>query len=225
GGGGGGGAVIRGATVGGATGVKSKGPAAVFTVNAAIKITAPVPASATSGKISVTTPAGTASSTGNFSVHPRITAFSPTSGMPGTTVTITGTSLTGATAVKFNGTSAAFTVNSGTQVTATVPANATTGPIAITTPGGTATSATSFTVGPRITGFTPGSGAVGASVVINGANFTGATAVKFNGATAVFTVNSPIKITATVPAGATSGKISVTTPAGTVMSTTSFSGM
>jgi hypothetical protein len=66
---------------------------------------------------------------------------------------------------------------------------------------------------------------VGVSVVINGANFTGATAVTFNGMAASFTVNTAIKITATVPAGATSGKIGVTTSAGTAVSTPSFSVM
>jgi hypothetical protein len=61
-------------------------------------------------------------------------------------VTITGTALAGASAVLFHGTSASFTVDLPTQITATVPAGATTGPIQVTTPGGTATSATSFVV-------------------------------------------------------------------------------
>jgi uncharacterized protein (TIGR03437 family) len=140
-------------------------------------------------------------------------------------VTLTGTNFTGATAVTFNGTSAVFTVNSGTQITATVPASATTGPIGVTAPGGTASSSTNFTVSaaaPTITSFTPGSGAVGTSVIITGSNFTGATAVTFNGASAVFTVNSGTQITATVPAGATTGPIGVTTPGGTASSSTNF---
>jgi len=62
-------------------------------------------------------------------------------------VVITGQSLTGATKVKFNGVAAtSFTVNSNTQVTATVPTGATTGKIKVTTAGGTATSSTNFTV-------------------------------------------------------------------------------
>src|SRR5262249_41730209 len=80
-----------------------------------------------------------ATSAANFVVVPKITAFSPASGAPGSSVTITGTTFTGATAVKFYGLAASFTVNSNTQITATVPANATSGSITVTTPGGTAT--------------------------------------------------------------------------------------
>jgi len=77
---------------------------------------------------------------------PALTSFAPTSGPVGTSVTITGSNLSGATAVKFNGTTAAFAVNSDTQITATVPAGAATGTISVSTPGGTATSGASFTV-------------------------------------------------------------------------------
>ena len=66
-------------------------------------------------------------------------------------------------------------------------------------------------VAPTITTFTPGNGPVGTSVTISGTNFTGATAVTFNGSTASFTVTSGTAIQATVPAGATTGPISVTT--------------
>jgi hypothetical protein len=52
------------------------------------------------------------------------------SGPVGTSVTITGTGFTGATAVTFNGTPASFTVDLSTQITAKVPAGATDGPIA-----------------------------------------------------------------------------------------------
>jgi len=80
---------------------------------------------------------------------PSITSFTPGNGCANTTpVIITGTNFTGATAVKFGGTNAlSFTVNSATQITAT-PAAGTTGTISVTTPNGTGTSASAFTVNP-----------------------------------------------------------------------------
>jgi uncharacterized repeat protein (TIGR03803 family) len=63
-----------------------------------------------------------------------------------TTVTILGTDLTGATEVTFNGTKATFTVNSATEITATVPKGATSGNIEVTTPSGTLSSNVPFTV-------------------------------------------------------------------------------
>ena len=65
----------------------------------------------------------------------------------GTSVTITGTDLTGATKVTFNGIAATYTVVSSTTITTKVPSGATTGKIAVTTKGGTATSTATFTVG------------------------------------------------------------------------------
>lgn len=73
----------------------------------------------------------------------------------------------------------------------------------------------------QVTSFTPSSGKVGDSIVITGSGFTGATAVKFGVVPAItFTVDSDTQITATVPAGATTGPIAVTVPVGTVTSTT-----
>jgi hypothetical protein len=77
---------------------------------------------------------------------PIITSFTPTSAMPGASVTITGTSLSGVTAVALGTLPATFTVVNDTSVTFIVPAGAQSGPIKLTTPGGTATTTTSFTV-------------------------------------------------------------------------------
>jgi|GEM_PF-1979010 len=80
---------------------------------------------------------------------PRITSFTPTSLCEGagTSVTLTGSRFTGATAVTFNGTNQpVFTVNSDTSITTTVPAGATSGVIRVTSPNGTGASATTFNV-------------------------------------------------------------------------------
>jgi hypothetical protein len=121
-----------------------------------------------------------------------------------------------------------FTIDNDTSIHATVPAGATTGPIAVTNTDGTGTSSTDFTVTtvgllPVVTSFTPAQGPVGTKVTVNGSNFTGVTAVAFNGTpSGNFTFLSDSQLTAYVPAGATTGKISVTNGNGTGQSTTDF---
>lgn len=69
---------------------------------------------------------------------------------------------------------------------------------------------------PTITSFTPTSALAGATVTINGTNFTGASQVQFGGVNAAsFTVVSATQITAVVAAGSASGNVSVTAPGGT----------
>jgi photosystem II stability/assembly factor-like uncharacterized protein len=160
---------------------------------------------------------------------PSITSFAPATGVEGTVVTIVGTGFTGATAVAFNGASAAFTVTADTQIAATVPAGATSGRISVTGPGGTADSGADFSVAavplpvPTVTGFSPASGPVGTVVTVTGAGFWKGATVAFNGTPAPgVVVASVTQITTAVPAGATSGPIVVTTPGGTGASTASF---
>ena len=155
---------------------------------------------------------------------PTVSSFTPGSGIVNTGVTIQGNNLTGTTAVMFNGTSAAFTVNSNSQITTSVPSGATTGKISVTNANGTGQSATDFAVvvAPNIGSFNPTSGAVGTSVVISGSGFTGVTQVKFNGTAATFVVNSDTSIQATVPAAATTGPIQVTNGAGSATSASNF---
>jgi hypothetical protein len=77
---------------------------------------------------------------------PQAARFHPESGAAGTQVLLWGYNLFGAT-VEFNGVPAAKAVNSGPNyIWATVPEGATTGPITVTTPGGTSTTRASFTV-------------------------------------------------------------------------------
>lgn len=170
------------------------------------------------------------SCSGSGGSPPTVTSFSPTSGAVGTQVDVQGTNFTGATGLTFNGTAdTSFQVNSSTDITAHVPAGATTGPISVTTPNGSGTSTSTFSVTgggggspPVVSSFSPGTGPVGTSVSITGSGFTGATNVTFNGTAANFTFNSDTSISATVPNGATTGPISVTTPNGTGTSSTSF---
>ena len=78
---------------------------------------------------------------------PGITSFSPTSATVGSPLTITGSDLSGATAVDFNFTVAApITTDTGSEITTIVPLGVDDGPITVTTPAGTATSSSVFTL-------------------------------------------------------------------------------
>ena len=197
--------------------------ASTFTLSGSTFASVTVPAGGMTGPVTVTTTGGTLTSNQIFRVTPQITTFAPLIGIDGTSVKITGVSLTQTTKVTFGGVaSKSIKVNSDTSVTATSPAGAKSGKIVITTAGGTATSSESFTVRPNIASFTPNSGPVGTVVTINGHGFKGAIMVTFNGVPATFEVFSDSQVTATVPAGASTGPIAITTSGGTATSAMKF---
>jgi PKD repeat protein len=191
---------------------------ASFTVDSDSEIHATVPDGATSGPISVTTLSGTVSSSSSFAVPtPTLSSFTPTSGPAGTSVDIRGTNFTGAIIVTFSGQQAAFTVDSDSEIHATVPTPGRTGPISVATNAGSVWSSSWFAVpggAPGITSVTPMSGPVGTSVDIRGDNLTGATSVTFGDTAATFTVDSDSELHTTVPSGATNSYIRVVTPIG-----------
>jgi hypothetical protein len=205
-----------------------------------ISAVVPVGASGADADVVVTLGAGDTATDTGFTADPAacpvtVGVFTPTTGVVGTSVVINGTGFAAGATVKFNQTTATgVVVNSPTQITATVPAGATTGPIRVTVSGNTARSSGNFTVtpvpAPTITSFTPTFGPTGTSVKITGTNFSGTvsgtsfttTGVTFNNVAATFVVNSATQITATVPSTATTGPIRVTTPGGTATSTTNF---
>lgn len=157
--------------------------------------------------------------------------FTPDKGPIGSAVTIYGTGFSqtpGNNTVKFNGTTATVTASSATQISTTVPVGATSGLITVTTSAGTVSSSIPFTVGsdvPSITSFTPTIGAAGTTVNISGTNFDSTTSgnrVAFNGTRSIVTAATATTMTTTVPSGATSGRISDTTPAGAGVSSNYF---
>lgn len=197
--------------------------AAAFSILSDTRIQAIVPTGAVSGPLAISSPDGNATSAETFSVASRITSITPTSGTPGTVVTLNGANFDGATEVTFNGQPAlTFTVVSSVQMTAVVPPTASSGPVTVTTPAGISVSAQDFVVAATILGFSPIAGASGTLVEISGAGFAGATKILFNGTLASFTLVSGSRIQALVPAGATTGPITVTTPAGSATSSTAF---
>ncbi|MFF4457813.1 IPT/TIG domain-containing protein [Streptomyces goshikiensis] len=139
----------------------------------------------------------------------------------GTLVTITGTNLSGTTAVKFGTKPAAsFTNVSPTQVTAVSPSGTGTVGLTVTTPGGTSNPIPFFYVGaPFKSSLAPTSGPLvgGNTVTVNGVGLSTATSVSFGGVPATPTVISDTQLTVAVPAGAVAGSVgvSVTTAGGT----------
>jgi hypothetical protein len=162
---------------------------------------------------------------------PHVTSFAPSPAPVGALVTIMGTNLTGVTGVTFAGpVPASPTLVTATSVKAVVPAGALTGVLSVTTPAGSAPSPSVFRVAPAMSGFSPGA-AVGGSadvVTVNGTNLmavTGTPTVKVGTTTVppgLIQSNDGTTLTFTVPLGAQTGKITVTTADGTATSPTSL---
>jgi surface antigen len=170
--------------------------------------------------VRVTTAAGTsgASPTFTYDAVPTLSRVSPASGGTGggSTVTLTGTGLARATAVRFGTTPASsITRVSATTLRVTTPAHAVGATdVRVTTPGGTTalTASTRYTfyLPPAVSTLSVPSGPVrgGTVVTLTGTRFTGSTRVTFGDTVATFTVLSPTSIRATAPAHA-AGVVSV----------------
>jgi streptogramin lyase len=145
-----------------------------FTVNSESSITTMAPPGTGTVDVSVTTAEGTSPSVpaDRFSYGPAVTAVSPDSGAlaGGTSVTITGAGLRGATAVRFGSVSArSFTVNSESSITAVAPSGTGTVDVSVTTPQGlTAASSADRFLYVNITSFSTGAGSGALGQIIAG---------------------------------------------------------
>ncbi len=211
--------------------------ASSFTVNSPTQITATTPAHAV-GTVNVvyTNPGGSGTKASGFTYYttPTITSVTPNVGpvAGGTSVTIIGTNFVNDTydSLTFGGTAASsFTVDSATQITATVPAH-TAGAVDVvyTNPGGSGTKTGGFTYYniPTISTVTPYAGPTtgNTSITITGTNFLGTTAVTIGGTTpGSIVVFNDTTITASTPAKAAGEyNVAVTTPGGTATKTNGF---
>ncbi len=197
---------------------------ASFTILTANSVIVTVPAGVVSGStVSATNAGGTVTSSKVIYQAP-VVATATASGKVGQTVTITGSNLK-ATSVVFGGNKTAKPViNTGSTLTVVVPTGATTGAIKIVTGGGTVYTA-SFTVlppSPTITSFTPASGKSGVVVSVKGTNLLGATVTIGSTSVTVSAGATATLLKFVIPAGATTGKINVTTAGGTVSSATNL---
>jgi hypothetical protein len=144
----------------------------------------------------------------NYRKAPVVSSVAPVRGLTvgGTAVTIRGTWLGDAVAVRFGGIAASFRVVSDTEIVATAPAHGigAVDVIVQTTAGRAVTSTARFNYGdvPRVTAVTPATGLTvgGDNVVITGLNFAATTAVSFGGVETYFEVSSNGELRAIVPA-------------------------
>jgi hypothetical protein len=218
----------------GATVMFGSTPATNVVVVSDTKITATVPAGVGSVQVTVTTGDGTSATNPSdvytYEPPPTVSSVKNSSGKAsgpiagGTSVTITGTgfSITGLTVSFGSSLATNVSVVSDTSLTATSPKGSSMNggivDVTVTTANGTSAinggDQFNYTSPVTVTGLNPSTGAPagGTQVIITGTDFTGATAVKFGGNAATFTVNSATQITATSPAGGGTVDVIVTNP-------------
>lgn len=175
------------------------------------------------GKVSVTGPSGTFESTQLFTVTgtPQITSLDPSSGAPGSVVTIRGINFPTSPTVTFSsGATATITKATATEITCQVPANAITGTVNVS--GAVSPSAFTVTAKPLIQSFQPVRGIAGTDVTINGKYFTGSSVRFSNNVAATVSSITDSKIVVKVPAGVITGKITVTNSTGATATETNF---
>ena len=218
--------VISGTGLGAATTVDFGANPATITSDTSTSITATSPGGSGAVDVTVTTAGGTSATSPadlfTYGSAPAVSGVSPTAGPTtgGTSVTIAGNNLGGATAVDFGSTPATITGDTASSITATAPAGTGTVDVTVTTANGTsATSAAdqfTYVAAPVVTGISPttGSPTGGTSVTITGSDLSGAT-VAFGSAAATVTADSATSVTATAPAGTGTVDVTVTTAGGT----------
>ena len=156
--------------------------------------------------------------------------FAPGRGSPGASVRISGQGFSPTAAqnsVKFNGVAATVSAASASELTATVPAGATTGPISVAVGAASASSVSDFVVDvdaqpPVITAVSPLVAEIGTAVTVDGQHLLPVaeqTSVRLGGRSTQPSERTDTRIAFPVPATAGSGKVSVTTPYGTATST------
>ncbi|HWD19682.1 MAG TPA: IPT/TIG domain-containing protein [Verrucomicrobiae bacterium] len=188
---------------------------------ASTQLTAYVPSNAVTGGITVSSTSGTGTNTSLLYLQPWITNFTPVKGWVYSNIVVTGRNFTNATAVSVSGVNYAFT-GSATQIVATVPATATNGFLTITTPGGVIISTNTFSILPKIFGFSPVLGPINDLVTITGTSLQNVIDVQFNGADSVPINASFGQVSAIVPSNGFTGPITVITPVGSDTSVSNF---
>jgi hypothetical protein len=153
---------------------------------------------------------------------PKITSVTPGTALPGDVVTIAGINFSLVRSVRFKGITAAFapTADTNTVMKVTVPWGALGGSqfITLTNINGTDSIAFNVNLKPVITSFTPAAVSAGATVLVKGYRFNGASSVKLGTQVVTYTVLTDSTLQLTIPTGAVSGNVTIVTPNGTGIS-------
>ncbi|MDB5969248.1 MAG: hypothetical protein JWQ90_1698 [Hydrocarboniphaga sp.] len=198
-----------------------------------------VPPEAHTGAVAILNAAHAAFTASSFTItdaaalpQQKISAISPKSGPAGTVVTVTGKGFTGSTSAWVGSAhDGGLSVISDTQALVTVPADASSGQVAILNAEHSALSAQTFklttTAAPlkqqTISGISPLSGPVGTVVRVSGTGFTGSNSAWVgNAQNASLTVISDTQANITVPAAAASGAVSILSPQYSAVSSSTF---
>ena len=212
---------LSGTNLASATAITIGSVTASFSIVTATTVVITVPAGVVSGsKISATNPGGT-TTTSKYVYQAAVVATATAAAKVGQTVTITGSNLKASSIVFGGDKTAKPVINDGETLTVVVPTGALTGPIKITTGAGVVYTS-SFTVTPptpTITSFTPSTGKKGLTLVtVKGTNLTGATVTIGSTPVTLSPGATSTSLKFVIPAGATSGKITVTTGGGSATS-------
>lgn len=199
------------------------------TVTADSQIQATLPQWIETGHVSVHTEVGGTTNLQQLVYGPPLISRFTTSAKGGDTIEVHGfnfrTKNPEELELRIGGAKATVNVLSNTNLTAVVPDAAINGPLQLKVPGGAFITPSSIVILPRITGFTPDTGAVGTVVKIDGSGFNGATRVDFGSLPATaFKVIHSLQIEATVPAGVQTDALKLTTTNGVAVSTAPFYG-
>ncbi|HEV2592382.1 MAG TPA: IPT/TIG domain-containing protein, partial [Gaiellaceae bacterium] len=155
--------------------------------------------------------------------EPVVSTLAPIVALPGQTVTITGQNFFGPVVVRFNGIVAPVVSVTQSAITVHVPNGSYFGKVTVQALGGIGTSAVSFgSPKPLIASVDPLDGKVGTAVTLTGTNFTSVTGVKFGTIASTYAVLDDGTLTATVPVAFSSGKVTLLSTGGSVVSTQVF---
>jgi len=203
---------------------------ASFKVVSSTKIVAAMPAgvAAVTGKVTVANPTFSGKSSANFTsktaaAKPLI-ATSTANGLVGGVVTVTGANVGAATSAKIGTLDVgSITVLAADSISFVVPAGTSDGKISVTTAGGTKVAATAFALVPSITSLSKTSVAIGGSVTVTGVNLAAVSSVKIGTKAVTGFTKGATTVTFTVPAATASGKVTLVSAGGTVISVDTLS--